>query len=301
MTITQLRYFIIAAKMENLSGAAASLFISQSSLSKNIASLEKELGRQLFDRKGKSLKLNETGEQFLEGCLKITGELDEVLEKLQLADERHSARIRIGVEGEIGPMLSWMADFRQMHPEVVYDIDSSLGTEEHPDINRFDVMVYPEGRKYSKFQGYPYYLEEYYLAVPAQEEGMGAGPVSTRTLGGCSLVFLRQGGEGHEYPYEVCRALMIQPASEHMVDTESMKRKMIAEGIASGFVSSELLELYRNDRKIMLLPLLGNRFCRQMMICFRKEKHLTGIAREFCEYVRSCCPIPQEEEQREKS
>ena len=55
MTITQLRYFMIAAQMENLSGAASALYISQSALSKNIASLEKELGMQLFDRRGKSL------------------------------------------------------------------------------------------------------------------------------------------------------------------------------------------------------------------------------------------------------
>ena len=43
MTITQLRYFIVAAQTENLLKAAAALYISQSSLSKNIASLEKEL------------------------------------------------------------------------------------------------------------------------------------------------------------------------------------------------------------------------------------------------------------------
>ena len=35
MTITQLRYFIVAAQTENLLKAAAALYISQSSLSKN--------------------------------------------------------------------------------------------------------------------------------------------------------------------------------------------------------------------------------------------------------------------------
>ena len=48
MTITQLRYFSIAAQMENLSAAANALYITQSSLSKNIASLEKELGGAAF-------------------------------------------------------------------------------------------------------------------------------------------------------------------------------------------------------------------------------------------------------------
>ena len=48
MTITQLRYFIVAAQTENLLKAAAALYISQSTLSKNIASLEKELGEAVM-------------------------------------------------------------------------------------------------------------------------------------------------------------------------------------------------------------------------------------------------------------
>ena len=80
MTITQLRYFIVAAQTENLLKAAAALYISQSSLSKNIAALEKELGVDLFDRNGKSLRLNEAGGQFLASCQKMLGEFDNVLE-----------------------------------------------------------------------------------------------------------------------------------------------------------------------------------------------------------------------------
>lgn len=99
MTITQLRYFIVAAQTENLLKAAAALYISQSSLSKNIASLEKELGVDLFDRNGKSLRLNEAGGQFLASCQKMLGEFDNVLEGLKRSEQKNSARVRIGVEG----------------------------------------------------------------------------------------------------------------------------------------------------------------------------------------------------------
>lgn len=292
MTITQIRYFIVAAQMENLSNAAAALYITQSSLSKNIASLENELGVKLFDRKGKSLRLNAAGDQFLLSCQKITGEFDEVQHTLRQIDGTQNVHIRIGVEGEIGPLVSWMADFQNMHPEISFEVNSSLGRIDHPDINEFDIMIYPEGKKYSRFQGYPYYEEEYLLAC-AQNGGPAGirGPVSNRELNGISKVFVRYGEWEYEYPREVCRSLMIDGGSEHFVDSELLKRKLIAEGIAIGFISSENRSFYQYDRQIELYPLLSQRFSRRMMICFRREKHLSALAKEFCEYVKSCLSI----------
>lgn len=296
MTITQLRYFIVAAQMENLSNAAAALYISQSSLSKNIASLENELGVLLFDRKGKSLRLNAVGEQFLLSCQRITGEFDEVVSTLRQMDGSQNVKIRIGVEGEIGPLVSWMADFQNMHPEVSFVIDSTLGNNDHPDINEFDIMIYPESKKYGKYKGYPYFTDEYCLAVPRNGEDFGLkGPVSNRELSGKSMVFLRYGELEYEYPREVCRSLMIEGTAEHFVDSEILKRKMIAEGIAVGFVSSENRVFYESDRQIQLQSLLSSRFSRDIMICFKREKHLSDLAREFCEYVKSCLSIEETE------
>ena len=99
MTITQLRYFIVAAQTENLLKAAAALYISQSSLSKNIASLEKELGVELFDRNGKSLRLNEAGGQFLASCQKMLGEFDSMVEGMKWSGRKRGARIRCLVSG----------------------------------------------------------------------------------------------------------------------------------------------------------------------------------------------------------
>jgi len=295
MTITQLRYFVVAAQTENLLRAAAALYISQSSLSKNIASLEKELGMELFDRKGRSLRLNEQGGLFLASCQKLLGELDSVLEELKRSDRKNSARIRIGVEGEIGPLLSWMAGFRGLHPETTYEIDSSLSKQLHPDINEYDVMVYPEGRRYSKFKSYPYFTETFFLAVPAGDPLERQKAISNRNLGGRDYVFLRRDEEEAEHPYKICRTLMIDLQSEHFVDRESLKRSMIAEGIALGFVSGENAEAYRMDRRISLLPLISGSFSRQMMICFKRKKHLTPLAEEFCAYVSGRASIRRDD------
>lgn len=50
------------AKSLSFSGASKKLYISQSAVSQSIKSLEKKLGRQLFIRSTKSVKLTPDGE-----------------------------------------------------------------------------------------------------------------------------------------------------------------------------------------------------------------------------------------------
>ena len=64
MDFSLLKSFIAVADEKSISVAAKHLFISQQSLSKQIAKLEEELGTQLFVR-SRPLGLTEDGFQFL--------------------------------------------------------------------------------------------------------------------------------------------------------------------------------------------------------------------------------------------
>ena len=66
-----LDYFMAAAKEQNFSKAAQSLYYSQSYLSKKIAALEEELGVTLFERHGKKVILTAAGEHLYQKALKI--------------------------------------------------------------------------------------------------------------------------------------------------------------------------------------------------------------------------------------
>ena len=66
MELYQLLYFKKVAEYANLTKASEALFISQPALTKAIHKLEEELGATLFDRKGKSVSINSTGEIVLD-------------------------------------------------------------------------------------------------------------------------------------------------------------------------------------------------------------------------------------------
>ena len=64
MNLPQLYYFRKLAEVQHYTEAAKALYITQPSLSDSIASLEKELGVSLFQKKGRNIQLTKYGEEF---------------------------------------------------------------------------------------------------------------------------------------------------------------------------------------------------------------------------------------------
>ncbi|AMV61468.1 Chromosome initiation inhibitor [Pediococcus damnosus] len=64
MNLTHLRYFSVVANQESITKASELLFVSQSAVSKTIKQLESELNVKLFDRVGRTIKLNRNGKLF---------------------------------------------------------------------------------------------------------------------------------------------------------------------------------------------------------------------------------------------
>ena len=72
MEIEYIKEFVVLAETENYLEAAESLFISQSTLSKHIKIIEKELDVQLFDRTTRKVHLNKYGKMFLKYAKEIS-------------------------------------------------------------------------------------------------------------------------------------------------------------------------------------------------------------------------------------
>ena len=61
MELRVLRYFLETAREGNMTRAAARLFVSQPTMSKQLKELERELGAKLFTRSNYSIRLTEAG------------------------------------------------------------------------------------------------------------------------------------------------------------------------------------------------------------------------------------------------
>ena len=95
MNTEELKTFIYLSKVKNFTLAAEQLFIAQSTVTNRISELEKEVGKKLFTRGSKTVKLTEAGEIFLRYAERIlelqTTSIDEMN-----ALSSHSRKFSIG-------------------------------------------------------------------------------------------------------------------------------------------------------------------------------------------------------------
>ncbi len=82
MKLEQLHYFIEAAKAEHIAKAAKACAISPSAISHSIAQLEEELGRELFSKSGKNIKLTNHGRLLQERAVQILNDVNQMKEEM---------------------------------------------------------------------------------------------------------------------------------------------------------------------------------------------------------------------------
>ncbi len=146
MDLLQLRYFKAVAECQNLTQAAAGLFISPPALSATISRLEKELGVQLFDRKGNRLYLNDNGASFLKQVSHILSLLDTSVENLRNSEEENGRYLSVATTSPNvwGRLFS---SFQLEHPEV-FLTHTALRLDElqNPEcLNRYDLIIASPG------------------------------------------------------------------------------------------------------------------------------------------------------------
>ena len=117
--------------------------------------------------------------------------------------------------------------------------------------------------------------------------------IRPKALDGLELVFLREGRSFVEHPFRVCSALAVQFGPQCYVDSRELHRQMIASGVCAGFVPESGAAFYRDDTSLRLIPIPDRRFTRQMMVCFRREKHLSALARDFRDFAMDYFRLPR--------
>ncbi len=95
MNTEELKTFIFLSKVKNFTLAAEQLFIAQSTVTNRISELEKEVGKKLFTRGSKTVKLTEAGEIFLRYAERILELQSTSIEEMN-ALSSHSRKFSIG-------------------------------------------------------------------------------------------------------------------------------------------------------------------------------------------------------------
>lgn len=124
--------FLAVAEELHFGRAAERLHMAQSPLSQAIKKLEKDVGKPLFERSARTVRLTSAGHTFLPHARKILGEVDLAVRATAADPGSVYGRVRLGFSGALNhltlPPLT--RTLRSKHPDVELDLAEGVTTED---------------------------------------------------------------------------------------------------------------------------------------------------------------------------
>jgi DNA-binding transcriptional LysR family regulator len=124
MLDSRLNYVVAVARTGSFTGAAQSVGVTQSAVTKSVADLERQLGAALFYRTSRGALLTETGRDFVERASRLLDDARELLDGSAKCSDAFSGLLRIGV---CPASLEWrliepLAELLRRHSGIRFEV-----------------------------------------------------------------------------------------------------------------------------------------------------------------------------------
>lgn len=274
MKIHYIREFLLLASNKNFSKTAEQLYMSQSTLSRHISSMEKELGIQLVDRSSYAFKLTPAGSIAVEGFQKVLNEYISALSELGTLSHKASGELRLGIL--YYDIHHYVADIRntirQHYPDVKLTLishqpeqaEQALFDGEVDAILIYDAMpTFGDGISTYPFLKTPYYVlcspdhhfihKEIVLVSDLDGEVL-LNPPSPFRISGTKHVVTSMFSENHVYPKEVISVTNFDEVPALLAENQAVFiSNMVNPDIYLNSVAYRLLEPDRYQGRISVV------------------------------------------------
>ncbi len=171
MDLDRLKLFVQVAEAGSLSKAAVLLDSVQSAISRQIAALEAEAGRRLFDRTGRGVALTEFGKRLFPEIKALVLEAERVESLMQGKDELPAGEVRIGLMPSVSELLvaALFKRIREKYPAIRLRIfEGSNGQlDEWVSNGRIDMAVlYRYGKTVRRGEDVLFEVDTYLVGPP---------------------------------------------------------------------------------------------------------------------------------------
>ena len=166
MEIKTLRYFLAVAREENMTRAAEFLHVTQPTLSKQLKSLEEELGKKLFTRHSFSIRLTDEGVLLRNRAEDLVSMADKIEQEFISLDDITGGELYLGLAEsyQIKYLARAIKEFKLRYPNLHYYITSGdteqiadkldkglldfLVLAEYPDKRKYEYIEFPESDRW---------------------------------------------------------------------------------------------------------------------------------------------------------
>lgn len=287
MELLPLIYFKTVAKLENMSRAAEHLHISQPALSKSISQLENSLGVPLFDRNGRSIRLNRYGKFFLERTEFILREYDRARGDLTNLIAPGQGEVSIGFMHTLGLQVipALMTDVRQVYPQMKFQLTQSNSGVllEKLEAGELDLCLISSLELGNHIHWEKLWDEELFLIVPYEHPLAREQYVKVMQFANEPFISIKKGNSLRKTVDELYR----QEGFLLNIAFEGEEIHTVAGLVESGLGISLIphikgLEQYR----LHVIPVAANNCKREIGIAYMKNRYKSAVTEQFRAYVK---------------
>jgi DNA-binding transcriptional LysR family regulator len=292
MNLKQLDVFIAVAESGSFSRAAEITYLTQSTVSQHISSLEKEFELKLLDRTGKGALLTEAGKLLLAHARRVVAEAREVPKVLNRFRGLEEVDLRIGGSNIPACYMipECMISFRRQHPGVTITLyqGSSRGTIER--LKREEVEFALVGSRCAEKDMIfaPLTLDRISLVVPAGHPWKDRQGIDLEELAAEPLI-VREPGSGTDRTLreELARVgLTPQRLKITMcLGSNEAIKQVLLNGTGIAFLSELSVKRECERGELGIVPVQGLDIVRHFYLVTRRGRNVTPAASAFIDNI----------------
>lgn len=287
MELKQVTYFLTVAELGSFSAAADHLYISQSSLSKQIMALEKELGIELFDRSKRNIVLTEAGATFRKHAQRLNYEYKEMLANLKEYKRAPSLSIvAIPVIAQYG-ITSYIAQFQSAFPNIQLMLEEREASTILPALNdhQFDLAFVRDN--YLDIEQY-HVLEvdrdKFMVTLSVKHPLATCTSISLSELANENFIMFDKGTIVHELAVDVCREAGFVPRIFYASLRVESILGLVASQSGIALIMEKIFQ-YHKHPDVIAIP-LREIVESKIVLVYPRDKKLSIPAKNFWEFIR---------------
>lgn len=289
MNLQWLYYFNTIAELEHYTRAAEQLHVSQSNLSHAIKELEEELGAELFERKGRNIKLTKYGEIFKPYVQKTIGSLEEGISTLrEYIDPNVGTIVLAGFQSvaqfATDLMVRYQSETNRLEVQFQYSQESWKGIQGKLLEGTVDLII---GTRLDYPQIDASYIGTHHLVVLVPE-GHGLAreeSVDLRELDEVQFIAFDSNAQLRGQLDRMFSEMGIQPNIVSETPNDQIIYGLVAAKRGVSIVPYPLSGAPYNTR---ILPIANNIPQRRLYLQWNKERYIPPAAKYFRDYIIRC-------------
>ena len=279
MELLQLKYFSVAAAQEHITKAAEILHIAQPALTQSIKRLEEELGVKLFDRRGRNIVLNKTGQIFYKRITPILADLENIPDEIRELAGIFRRTIHMNVVAASALITKIIIQYKALHPQVEFQLMHNEKAENYD----IDITTMPFDSKVIN-KNTTTISEEIMLAVPANSKYAHAGSADLEEVAEEDFISLAGSLPLREICDKFCMSVGFVPHVAFESDSPDAVRDLIGANMGSAFWPSFSWGTALRQN-IALIPIRKPECKRNIVVSLRDGQRNSVVLSDFYHYI----------------